>query len=415
MKLLTKTNKYYLAFLILLAPVMIAVDYFVIQYIVNKEVNEILQYEGERILFYLQNEGELPASNYLLGTKPLSANYGPNSHFSDTLIFEAYTEKFIPYRLYKSTVTDGPTGALEISLQHVLLEMKALIWWLFATTALILLLLAIGLFFISQTISKWAWRPFYNNLQKLENYNLNMKNPVQLEASGISEFEALNKVIVALMNQIEKDFQTLKEFNENISHEMQTPLAIIRNKMVLLLESQSLGEKDLHCVQAAYQEVNKLSKIGKSLTLISRIENQEFSRLEMVDIRTTIDNIINNMEEIINFKKLKIGTHLEPASLNCDPILANILFTNLIKNAIQHNQEGGYIQMVLKQAFFEIENTGEVLKSETAPLFNRFKKGNTAADSPGLGLAINQKICERYGFRIEYHHHQGKHKITLLF
>lgn len=71
--------------------------------------------------------------------------------------------------------------------------------------------------------------------------------------------------------------------------------------------------------------------------------------------------------------------------------------------------------MHLNEKKFEIENTGEVLESETAHLFNRFQKGNTTTETLGLGLAINQKICELYSFQLDYEHQEGKHKFTLLF
>ena len=414
MKLLTKTNRFYLIFLLFLSPIMIAVDYCLIRYFVFTEVNEILEHESERIKYHLKSENELPYSSYIYETVPVKNTYEPTSRFRDTLIFDAYTKKSMPYRKYDFIVDIG-NEKMKITLKYVLLEVRKLILLLFVSTAFIFILMVFGLFFMNQKISKWAWKPFYRNLSKLKNYDITKKNAVQLEDSGISEFEALNLVISTLMNQVEKDFQNLKEFNENISHEMQTPLAIIRNKMVLLLESQKLGKKELQWVQAAYQEVNKLSKIGKSLTLISRIENQEFTRLDSVDIRATIDNIISNMEEIIQFKKIDMTAKLDPVKLKCDPILANILFTNLIKNAIQHNQEGGYIRMQLDEEKFEIENTGEVLKTETAHLFNRFQKSNTATDTLGLGLAINQKICELYGFQLEYGHQAGRHMFSLLF
>jgi signal transduction histidine kinase len=393
---------------------MIAVDYFLIQYIVNSEVNEILTHESEWINFQLKAEGKIPSSNYIYETTIVKKALPLSGQFSDTLIYEAYAEKSIPYRKYEFTALIG-SEMHKISLRHILLETNELIVLLFASTTLVLLLLVIGLYFVNQRISKWAWKPFFKNLSKLENYDITKKSPVHLEATGFMEFEALNEVVTTLMSQVEKDFRTLKEFNENISHEIQTPLAIIRNKMVLLLESQTLDEKELKWVQAAYQEANKLSKIGKSLTLISRIENQEFTRLDRVDIRTTVDNILTNMEEIINFKNLKLKTDFHPTIVKCDPILANILFTNLIKNAVQHNQDGGYIEMFLGQKKFEIENTGEVLKTDAVELFKRFRKDNTATDSLGLGLAINRKICDLYGFHLDYEHHDGKHKFSLIF
>lgn len=412
MKLLAKTNRFYLIFLLFLAPIMIAIDYGLIRYFVYTEVNEILEHESERIKYHVETRGELPHSRYVYEATPVGAAFELTNPFRDTLIYDAYVDKTIPYRKYDFLVDVGHQKA-KVSLRHILIEARDLIVWLSAGTAIVFLLMVIGLFFINQKISKWAWKPFYRNLSKLERYNITHKNPPQLEDSGISEFKALNRVIAALMAQVEKDFQNLKEFNENISHEMQTPLAIIRNKMVLLLESQSLSDKDLQWVRSAYQEVNKLSKIGKSLTLISRIENQEFTRLESVDLRAIVGNIINSMEEIIEFKHIEMRVELNTVKVQCDPTLADILFTNLIKNAIQHNQEGGYIRMSLNEEKFEIENPGEILDADTSQLFKRFQRGSTTGDNLGLGLAIAQRICERYGFQLDYQHQNGNHHFTL--
>ena len=415
MNLVTKTNKYYIIFFILLFPLMVAVDYYLIRYIVNKEVDNILDHESERINFHLTEKGKLPPSKYIYNVSPVKKGADVPGKHKDTLIYEAYTDKLIPYRTYEFTTLVNSQN-VKVSLKHVLLEMNELIIWLFISTTLIILLLVTGLFFINQAIYKWAWKPFFENLSKLTDYDITKKDPVYLEASNINEFEKLNKIATALMKQVKRDFQNLKEFNENISHEIQTPLAIIRNKMVLLLESQNLKKKELQWVQAVYQETNKLSKIGKSLTLISRIENQEFTGLDDVDVGIIIDNIIGNMEEMIKFKNLKTTVQINhPVKLKCDQILANILFTNLIKNAVQHNKVNGAVEIVLNEEKFEIINTGEVSQIETSQLFNRFQKGDTTTKSLGLGLAITQKISEIYGFKLDYQQQEDKHKISLDF
>ena len=414
MKLATKTNTYYLIFFISLFPIMIAVDYYLIQFVVNTEVNEILEHEAERIRFELKERGALPQSNYVFDTASVNEDHEVLNVFGDTLVFEAYTDKFVPYRTYEFTTMIG-SERVKISLRHVLLEINELIVWLFATTSFIILVLVVGLYIINQGIYKWAWKPFFENLSKLKSYDITKKKPVLLETSHISEFQEFNQVVITLMDQVKKDFQNLREFNENISHEIQTPLAIIRNKMILLLESKNIDHQEQQWVQVVYQEANKLSKIGKSLTLISRIENQEFIRLDIVDIHTIVDNIINNMEEMIAFKNLKLKVELNPVKVKCDLILANILFTNLIKNAVQHNYEGGYISILLNEQKFEIRNSGKVSKIDTEQLFSRFQKDNTSTDSLGLGLAINQKICELYGFQLKYDRDGGTHTFSLFF
>lgn len=414
MKLVRKTNTYYLIFLVFLFPVMFGVDYFLIQYIVNNEVEEILLHERERIEYHLSRDVAFPESNYLLETTLLNGDFAPERQFRDTLIFEAYADKQLPYRTYTFTSSVG-SQPVKVTLRHVLLEMPELIWLLFATTSLIILLLMSGLYLINRKIYTWAWNPFFENLSRLRRYDVAEKQPIHIKSSKISEFEELNQVIATLIDQVNKDFQNLKEFNENISHEIQTPLAIIRNKVVLLLESKNLDENDLKRIESVYQETNKLSRIGKSLTLISRIENQEFKRLDRVDVRAVVENILRNMEEIISFKNLRITTHLDPAIIECDHILADILFTNLIKNAVQHNIEGGSIKIELEGDKLEITNTGEISDVEAEQLFRRFQKGSPAKESLGLGLAINQRICEIYGFRMHYEPRGNMHTFTLFF
>tara|TARA_E500000318_G_scaffold82439_1_gene77804 strand:- start:3473 stop:4726 length:1254 start_codon:yes stop_codon:yes gene_type:complete len=415
MNLVKKTNTHYLIFLALLFPIMILMDYYLIQYLVNNEVDDILLHERERIDFHLKNDGALPPSNYLFKTEVMDNGSVPFEKFKDTLIYEAYADKKVPYRTYayRSSINSLP---VKVTLKHVLLEINELIWLLFLTTSFIILLLILGLYFINRKTYEWAWNPFFENLSKLKKYDVTQKESIHLKSSKINEFEALNEVITTLINQIRKDFQNLKEFNENISHEIQTPLAVIRNKVVLLLESKNLDKKELQRVEAIYQETNKLSKLGKSLTLISRIENQEFKRMHSIDVRTIIENILNNMEEIIYFKNIEVSKDLHSVAVECDHILADLLFTNLIKNAVQHNKEGGGdIKIVLNKEKFEISNTGEISEIATEKLFGRFQKGSSTKESLGLGLAINQKICEIYGFRLDYARNGEVHTFSLFF
>ena len=143
MKLFTKTNKYYFIFLVFFSPIMFTVDYLIIQYIVNSEINEILKHEGERIRFYLEEEGELPRSSYIDETIAIDEAFPLLDQFSDTLVYEAYAGKLIPYRKYEF-VTLIDSKWYKVSLKHILLETNELILWLFVTTALILLLLTMN-------------------------------------------------------------------------------------------------------------------------------------------------------------------------------------------------------------------------------------------------------------------------------
>lgn len=414
MNLVTKTNRYFVILILIVFPVMVLADYLLIQYFANKEVEEILLHESERIKYNLSETGVITPSNYLIKSHPVNKEIIKSNQYRDTLIFEAYKGKLIPHRIYEFT-TEVDQQKVNVALKHPLLEVNNLIIWLFLTTTFVFTLMVFGLFFINQKIYQWTWKPFFKKLSILKNYDITKKNPIVLESSDIREFDEFRLLVSTLMDQVKKDFENLKEFNENISHEIQTPMAIIRNKIVLLLESKNLDDKEYQWVQSVYQETNKLSRIGKSLTLISRIENQEFKRLDEVDLSTMISNIINNMEEIINYKRLDVQINLSPIIIKCDQILANILFTNFIKNAVQHNHENGFITINLNAEGFEIINSGDDIDTETSKLFNRFQKANKTTDSLGLGLAINSRICDLYGWQLKYDSFDHKHVLKMLF
>lgn len=416
MKLLTKTSRYYLAFLAIASLFSIALLYFAIQYMVYEDVDKKLKYESERIAFYLEDKGAIPPSNYIYQIDTVPGSLNSTGFFSDTLIYEVYDEEYIPHRQYHFFIPAIGNQQYRITLRSILLDRDDLAVTLFISISIIFLILMMGLFLVNQKVAGRIWSPFFNNLQKLSAFKLEEKEPVDLESSGIEEFDQLNQVISVLIGQIEKDFLNLKEFNENVSHEMQTPLAVISNKMELLMESPDQTEQDVRLLKAAYREVNKLSRISRALVLISKIENKEFNDLEPVSLVELINDILSQLEEMIQIKQLLLNKHLEAdPKMEADPILLNILFTNLIKNAIQHNQEGGFIRIRLNRELFEIVNSGTQVQTDMDRLFKRFHRGDTTSKSMGLGLAIAQKICTLYGFQLTYHYLEGNHHFSLRF
>jgi signal transduction histidine kinase len=193
-------------------------------------------------------------------------------------------------------------------------------------------------------------------------------------------------------------------------------LAIIKTKLEILLDSQNMSEDQVRLIESAYQATNKLSRLGKTLALLTRIENLEFAELQAIDFKQILDNNLNIFEELIDYKQLTVNiSGAESVLVNINPALADMLLGNLLKNAIKHNIEGGQIQIELNTHKLVISNTGQVLKMVPENLFARFQKDNPASDSLGLGLAIVKKICEVNHFTIQYDHFENIHQITLHF
>jgi signal transduction histidine kinase len=210
------------------------------------------------------------------------------------------------------------------------------------------------------------------------------------------------------------DYQSLKEFTENASHEIQTPISIVKGKLELLLDG-NLDNDQKKLVEDASKGLNNLSKLGKTLTLLAKIDNQEFERKETVDVSNTLLDLLEEYEELIYLKGLNL-THKIEADVDwkIHPVLLEILITNLLNNAIKHNlSEGGFIKVYLEKNQLIIENSGKALNFPTELLFARFKKGNQSSSSLGLGLAIIQKICMVSALKINYLNKEQLHQNTI--
>jgi signal transduction histidine kinase len=241
-----------------------------------------------------------------------------------------------------------------------------------------------------------------------------------LISSDISEFDTLNKVLTNMANKIENDFINLKEFTENASHEIQTPLAIIKSKLEILIQSTTLTREQIELVQIMDHATSRLSKLNMGLLLIAKIENNQYEKMEPVSLGSLIRKSLETLDDFIRHKNLEVKWEMEEmVSVNMNPVLADILVNNLINNAIKHNVCDGYITIMLSVKELTIENSGKPLVGNSienpSDLFHRFKKNSTSDESIGLGLAIVKKICDTYHLSIFYTIKDNIHSISIKF
>src|SRR5690606_32582196 len=112
------------------------------------------------------------------------------------------------------------------------------------------------------------------------------------------EFRQLNSFVEQMVGKARRDYRSVKEFSENASHEMQTPLAIARGKLELLLETNNLDTEQTRLIQSAQQSLGKLSKLGEALTLLTKIDNKEFASRAEVDFSRIVNNCLVNFEDL---------------------------------------------------------------------------------------------------------------------
>ena len=216
--------------------------------------------------------------------------------------------------------------------------------------------------------------------------------------------------------RIKQDYQNLKEFIENISHEIQNPLAIIKSRIDLLQQNENLDKSQAELIQSIQSSTIRLSNLNKSLILLSKIDNNQFSEREEVDIAENINFHLENFEDIIQSKNISLDKNYKnPLVVRADSNLISIMLLNLLKNSIYHNFSSGTVEVMTESNTLIIKNSGKKLDINPEDLFKRFTKSSNKPDSLGLGLAIVKKICDYYNFSIQYTCQDNFHIITIIF
>jgi signal transduction histidine kinase len=285
--------------------------------------------------------------------------------------------------------------------------MKSLAW------IFIIFLVLVGI--LSRFLSWRILAPFNQTLQAVKSFSLTRQAPLQLAATRTSEFKLLNQFLEKMTRKAVADYRSLKEFTENASHELQTPLAVIRGKLELLMETE-INDRQAGLILAAYEAVDKLSKTNQALTLLTKLENQEYKTTQLINLSAVLTTTICAFQELFNMKDLALEMEVaEKVEVPLNPALADILLNNLLSNAIRHNHLKGRVVVKLTAEKLAIQNTGKPPQLPPEQLFQRFKKNNQSADSIGLGLAIVKQICELNGFQVSYQYQAGWHHLEVLF
>jgi len=276
-------------------------------------------------------------------------------------------------------------------------------------------LLLLGFILLNRRISKQIWQPFYTTLDKLRDFDLNKNPALKLDSSDIEEFAELNQELEKLVVRSVSTYNQQKEFIENASHELQTPLAVLRSKMELLLQNEQLSKEQSELISSINAPLSRISRINKNLLLLAKMENQQFADSEEVDIVKLMDESLELLSDYITNKHISVERLIMGDSvIDCNPALLEILMNNLLINAITHNIENGVMLVEASKKGIAISNSGTT-ELNTEKLFQRFSMSSANTQSSGLGLAIVKEICERYGWKISYRFENRLHVFSVNF
>lgn len=418
MRLLTKITLNLLAISIFVFLFGMVAFYYVLRQQVDHNINLELEKRKLSISRELDSAHSSIKSPVNLNEKVLITPLDkpvPQVNISDTLVFDPEQNRYSLYRQlsFVKVVNNQP---YYIQIFKSLGETDRLIVRIVLTINILFFLIIIALLVVNRYSSRRGWRAFYDTIEKINKYDVNSHEYFALNKSDIREFDDLNRVLLAMTERIKNDYINLKEYIENASHEIQTPLAIISSKMELLLQSGDMSEKQYKTVVDAYDASNRLSRLNKTLILMAKIENRQFPDSKDVHPSLIIDAQLENLEDLILSKQIKVRKETnEEVILQMNPFLAEIMLVNLIKNAVRHNIQGGNLIIELTKEKLQISNSGAPLKIAPDLLFKRFYKSSSSPESIGLGLAIVQKICAIYHFSVTYNYTDGLHIMSVTF
>ena len=282
-------------------------------------------------------------------------------------------------------------------------------------TLLFFALLVIGFIFLNRRIAKQIWQPFRNTLKKLKSFDLTTQRAVSFDKTNIEEFEELNQSLQKLIDKNISVYSQQKTFIENASHELQTPLAVLKSKLDLLLQNKNITSEQAELLTAIDLPLSRITRINKNLLLLAKIENKQFAEVENIELTEVINETLELLSDYTTLKQISVDENFsEKLFLSCNKTLLEILVNNLLINAIVHNTEQGKIQISFSNKTLTISNTGKTALSNEK-LFERFTISSSETANSGLGLAIVKEICNRYNWHIHYTFENNLHSFSVQF
>ncbi len=420
MKLLDRSSRYYLFFSLLIFAVVGLVLYFALRITLIENTEESLRHTRPALVRQLLPGTELLPTMYIMDEvvefQPIPRLTAVET-YRDTLILTDQLDgelEWEPYRKYTyDELIRGKPYRVSISLSTVEKEDLILTLLFVVLGGLLLFLVAINL--LNRYLSRQLWLPFYRTLKEIKQFSVRQKLAPAFPPSETIEFDDLNRGLEAMTGQLIGEYDSLRRFTENASHEIQTPLAIIRNHVDLLLRGPERSELDYGHLQRISESVSRLSKLNRSLLLLTRIEHDQFPEAVRLDPEPLLRDKLAQLAPLLAEKRIALTVELEPGSMFLPQALADVLLNNLLGNAIRHNIPEGKLDVVLGGRQLTITNTGPASRLDNRVIFDRFRKAGNVAESLGLGLAIVKEICDKYGLEIAYEQQDGLHRMTVNF
>ena len=326
------------------------------------------------------------------------------------MIYIAEKGETEPARILTTIFKDKDERYYELSVYTPTIEKRDLKEAIFQLLIGLFVVLLITILVINVWVFHQSMKPFYILLDWLEKFRLGKKNDVLDNPTHTTEFRKLNEAVSRFASHSEEMFEQQKQFIGNASHEIQTPLAICQNRLEMLMEDETLSEQQMGEIAKTCQTLEYVSRLNKSLLLLSKIDNSQFASVEKVCLNEILYRYLDDYQEVYDYKGIALDVHEKNTfNITMNGTLAVVLITNLLKNAFVHNIYKGKIQIEITSSNIRFGNTGKDEHLDEKHIFERFYQGSKKEGSTGLGLAIVDAICRQSQLSIQYQFVKGWH------
>lgn len=384
---------------------------------INDEVDDSLEQYAEVLILKKLTGEELPSVDngtnnqfFITEVSKDIMERDRQNRFIDSMIYIHSKHETEPARILRTYFMDRDNRYWQLSITTPTIEkadlQEAILMWVLALyISLVVIIIVINIWLFRSNL-----RPLYVLLDWLDKYRIGKENKPLVNPTEIVEFKKLNETVERHVGRAEQIFRHQKEFIGNASHEIQTPVAICSNRLEIMMEDESLSEAQLNEIMKIHHTLSYVAKLNKSLLLLSKIDNGQFSDPEDICINKLIKRYLSDFEEVYDYLHLQIIIKEQGEfHLRMNESLAGILIMNLLKNAFVHNHANGTVLIDISDKLLKISNTGAVLPLDETKIFERFYHTKRKEGSTGLGLSIIKSICKLYSFVCAYEFEQQMH------
>ena len=399
-----------------------ALFYFTMVDEIRDEADDALEDYSAMIISRILSGEELPqgndGSNNSFEVRAVDSNYAathPHLRYHDENIYIPDKREQEPARVLTSIFSDAEGQFYELMVMTPTFEKNDLFEAVLAWIVVLYVALLFIVLVVTMIIFRRSLQPLYDLLHWLDAYRPGGRPQSVPNKSDVEEFRRLNVALQQAVDRSEELFERQSQFIGNASHELQTPLAIIGNRVEWLLDSPSITEEEAGELFKIQKTLSRAVRLNKTLLLLTKIDNGQFPESVEVDIVTALEEGVESYGDVYAAREVNF-THNLPAELKVtmNESLASTLISNLVKNAYVHTPQGGDAHIEIVGRTLRVSNTGsEPLDKEH--IFERFYQAARKEGSTGLGLALVAAVCRYYNLRLEYFFADGRHNFEVEF